>query len=537
MLVFAQYIILSSGWRRRAIAFAAGALGALALAPFNIFPALAAPLACSVWLIDGGAGKAPGRSLSSIAASAGDGWWLGFGYFVAGLWWLGAAFLVEADQFAWAMPLGVVGLPAALACFTALGFAAARLVWAPGASRVLSLAVGLTLSEWLRGNVFTGFPWNSLGMALGGNLYLGQIAALIGLNGLTLLAVLIFAAPAVAMDGSRHGRAALAAGLVLLAGVAGFGVWRLSGPPAALVPNVRLRIVQPNVLKDNKFRAENKDALVDDYLKLSDRATSPQRTGLADFTHVIWPESPFPFILASESQILARIGSQLPQGTVLITGAARLGAKLPSEKRAPVYNSIQIFAAGGLGEQVYDKVHLAPFGEYAPMAGLLEAFGLKQFTLSAFTPGPRRKLLDVPGLPAVAPLVCYEVIFSGEVTPEAPGPGVRRPGLLLNLTDDSWFGLTPGPHQHLAQARLRAIEEGLPLIRAADSGISAIIDPFGRIIDSLPLGAKGILDGDLPTALEPTEFAKLPRSIPLTLWLFILFCVLLGRLRVDFRAE
>ena len=185
-------VILSWGWRRRAIAFVSGAVGALALPPFSLFALIALPLTVAVWLIDG----AQDRRLGSVRAAFGAGWWMGFGYFLAGLWWVGAAFLVEADKFAWALPLGVVALPAVLAVFPAAGFAIARLLWSPGPARVFALAFGLGLAEWARGLLFTGFPWNDLGMALGSNLALAQIASLVGLHGLTFLTIAIFAAPA-----------------------------------------------------------------------------------------------------------------------------------------------------------------------------------------------------------------------------------------------------------------------------------------------------------------------------------------------------
>ena len=536
MLAIAQTIMLSQGWRRRLIGFGAGACGALAMAPFDIFIALAIPMVGAVWLIDG-ASRSPsgttGRAtLAGLGAAALDGWWLGFGYFIAGLWWLGAAFLVEADQFAWALPLGVVGLPALLACFTALGFALSRLIWLPGPGRVLALAAGLGLSEWLRGTVFTGFPWNNFGMALGGNLYLAQIASVLGLYGLTTIAIAVFAAPAVIADGPRRARVPVAAAVLVLAGLGLFGVWRTAGPPSAVVPNVKLRLMQPNVVKDNKFRPENKDKLIAGYLALSDSATSPQNNGISDATHLIWPESSFPFILSDDPKILSQIRDKLSHTTILITGAARMGERAAGERRPPVFNSMQVIGSADAVVQSYDKVHLAPFGEYLPLPRLLEVLGLKQFTLSSFAQGSRRKLLDVPGLPPVAPLICYEAIFSGEVTPEATDKSGRRPGLMLNITDDSWFGRTPGPYQHLSQARLRSIEEGLPLVRAADSGISAIIDSLGRTQSFLPLGIAGVLDSSLPVALPPTAFAKNPMSGPVTIWLFILFSALALRFRV-----
>ena len=540
MLGIARYVILASGWQRRLIAFASGAFGALALAPIDFFPAFLVPMTISVWLIDGSAeaghSASPslrsGFSVSSLKSAAAAGWWLGFGYFLGGLWWVGAAFLVEAEQFAWALPLGVLGLPALLALFTAFGFVLARLLWSPRAERILALALGLSASEWLRGHVLTGFPWNDFGMVLGGNLYLGQFGSIVGLYGLTLLAVLIFSAPATLVDSTRRLNAAVAMAAVMLAVLALFGILRLSWGETGSVKNVRLRIMQPNVRHDLKFFTGSKDELIDRYLALSDKATSPQNTGIADVTHLIWPESPFPFVLAQEPKFLARIGAALPNGTLLLTGAARLGTKLPGEARPPVYNSVQVIGSGGTILDTYDKIHLVPFGEYIPFKAILDRIGLRQFTLSSFEPGAPRKLMNLPGLPPLQPLICYEAIFSGAVIAQGPNSLSLRPGVFLNVTDDSWFGLTPGPYQHLAQVRLRAIEEGIPVIRAADSGISAVIDSYGRVSSELPLGYEGVLDAALPNAISATPFSRHGIWTWLTVWLIALILNCLLRLRV-----
>ncbi|HEY8580820.1 MAG TPA: apolipoprotein N-acyltransferase, partial [Beijerinckiaceae bacterium] len=249
---FAHQLILSVGWRRRAWALAAGAVGALAMPPLGAFPLAALSLTAAVWLIDGSIGQ-PGASrlrsrVSAAVEAAQTGWWFGFGFFLIGLWWLGSAFLVEADQFAWALPLGVVGLPAVLALYTALGFFLARLIWSTGALRVFALAAGLALSEWLRSVLFTGFPWNEWGMALGGRLYLAQAASVVGLHGLTIICVAIAAAPATladALGGWRKAPTALA--VLALAGLTFFGVARVETGEVAMTPNVRLRLMQPNL--------------------------------------------------------------------------------------------------------------------------------------------------------------------------------------------------------------------------------------------------------------------------------------------------
>ena len=522
-MAFADRIILSWGWSRRGVAFAAGACGALAMAPFDLFPAFFIPMVVAVWLIDGSAQarKGPGwrnhALIRSTLEAARDGWWLGFGFFVAGLWWLGAACLVEPDQFAWVLPFAVFGLPAVLAIFTGFGFALARLLWSSGPGRSLALAFGLGVSEWLRAVVATGFPWNAVGMALGGNLVLAQPAALVGLYGLNVLAVLIFASPACLADGHRGQRRTMSAmapvllGLGLLALLGAGGGLRLWSAPAEMTPDVRLRIMQPNLPQDDKFRADRKDEILKRYMILSDRATSPQTSGVADATHLIWPESAFPFILSRDANALAQLGAFLGR-TVLVTGAARMediprSARLPGESNVNYFNSIQALARGGEIVASYDKVHLVPFGEYLPFNGLLESLGMRHFVHipGGFEPGSRRRLFGVPGLPLAAALVCYEAIFSGEAVPEV-GLG-ERPGLLLNVTNDGWFGNTTGPYQHLSQARLRAVEEGLPMVRAANTGLSAVIDPYGRILHQLPLGVDGVIDSPLPRAAAPTFFA------------------------------
>ena len=502
----ADRVVLAWGWQRRLIALLAGASGALALAPLNLWPILFVPMTVAVWLLDGAVAQTVwGRFRAALLV----GWWWGFGFFLAGLWWLGAAFLVEADKFAWAMPLGVVALPAFLAVFPALGFGLARLLWSPGAGRILVLAAALTASEWLRGHVLTGFPWNVYGMMLAGPLWFAQAASVVGLYGLTLIAVAVGAAPATLATGeagSSRWRAPAAAA-VALAALAGFGAWRVPAKPAPAVPGVKLRLMQPNLPQDAKFTPNNSEAILARYLALSDRATGPGTSGVQDVTHLIWPESAFPFLLGRAPQALARIAALLPPDTTLVTGAARAGATLPGESRPPIFNSIQIVNDEGEITASYDKVHLVPFGEYLPplLERLIRGVGLSEFVSipGGFTAGRRRTPLAIRGLPPAASLICYEVIFPGEAMPDGP-----RPGFILNLTNDGWFGQTSGPHQHFAQARLRAIEEGLPLVRVANTGISAVTDGHGRVRGLLPLGEEGVLDASLPVALTATPYAR-----------------------------
>ena len=526
-------VILSWGWRRRAIAFVSGAVGALALPPFSIFALIAIPLTVAVWLIDGARDQRSGRTLTaSLRAAFGAGWWMGFGYFLAGLWWVGSALLVEADKFAWALPLAVVALPAALAVFPGVGFALARALWSPGPWRIFALAFGLGMAEWARGLLFTGFPWNDLGMALGVNLTLAQTASLVGLHGLAFLTIAIFAAPATLwrVGDSRLDPAPTIAAALALVLMAAFGEFRLMAPESATVPGVKLRLIQPNVAQDDaSFGPENSQAILRRYFDLSERAASPDRSGIRDVTHLIWPESAFPFILSRDPQALSEIVDFLKDGATLITGAAR---REDGNGPPRYFNSIEIVGRDGLSAQRYDKQHLVPFGEYVPFASLLERAHITQMVdiPGGFEPGSGRRILHIPGMPDAMPLICYEAIFPIELGDLASR--AERPGWLLNVTDDAWFGLTPGPYQHFAQARLRTIELGLPLVRDGNTGISAVLDGLGREIAVAPLGAEGVVDAELPVALAPTLQARLGSAGAMLIGLAFLAAALRGRRRV-----
>jgi apolipoprotein N-acyltransferase len=522
----AQTIVSARGWWRILIAFLAGAASTLALPPTNIWPVPFVTFPVLVWLVDGAAGT----RLGGVLAAASAGWWFGFGYFLAGLYWLGHAFLVDAKTFGWLLPFAVTALPAAMAIYTALGLALARAIWTRGATRILALAVALTLAEWLRGHLFSGFPWNTYGYALISPLWLAQGAALIGIWGLTFLAVAIYASPAALADprtDTTRPWVAPALSAVVIAALAIYGAARLAGTSTSYVEGVHLRIMQPNLQQDDKFNYARKQQVMDRYLALSDRKDGPQSTGLRGVTHLIWPESAFPFFLTREPDVLAQISALLPKGTVLITGAIRAPDSRGVVNRA--YNSIYVIGDDGSILSVYDKVHLVPFGEYLPFQDLLEQLGLEQLTKvrGGFIPGERRQNQPAPGAPNFLPLVCYEIIFASDAVPHSEQPNWlyrhlghyfdwpfvagngARPGWLLNLTNDGWFGASAGPYQHFQQARVRAIEEGLPLVRAANTGISAVVDPLGRVVASLPLGVEGILDAPLPRPLAVTLYARL----------------------------
>ena len=503
-----------------------GALAALAMPPFDLPFMLLPMMMLAVWVLDQLHARQQSL-LKKIRNGFVCGWLLGFGYFTAGLWWLAYAFLVEPDQFALLIPFGIFGLPAVLAVFTALACVVCLLLWSHHASRILTLAAVLGLSELLRGLVLTGLPWNSFGLALAAVPAWAQTAALVGQPGLAVLAVLCAAAPATLFDRSLKRQTkwhtpwhATLAALFVLGAMALGGVLRLSLHPTAFVDHVRLRVLQPNIAQDAKFTPAHRDEIMRAYLSLTAGGLGPEKTGMRGVTHVIWPESAFPFLVARDGVALQQIAALLSPDAVLITGAVRderLASPLAIRR---YYNSAMAVTAKGDIVATTDKVHLVPFGEYLPFSDLLGRMGLRQFVPSPgiFTAADHYDFLSVPGLDKVQALICYESIFPAAVT-----TADHRPSVFVNLTNDAWFGVSPGPHQHFAQARLRAIEEGVPLVRSANGGLSAVVDPYGRIIAGLRLGESGAFTAPLPQAITPPLFSLVGFAAPLLLMALFLW--------------
>ena len=489
-----------SGARRLLASAAGGAIAALSLPPAGLWPALIVGLGVLIWLLDGVAGQHRALRRRMVSAAV-VGWSFGFGYFVTSLYWLGFAFLVDAERFALLMPLGVAALPAGLALFWAGAAAGAVAVWQPGPRRAVALAVALAAAEWLRGHVLSGFPWNAPGYAAGALDGLGQGAAFVGLYGMTLL-MLLWAGLAAVLASEALGRRALI-GVVLVLATAPLalaaGHWRLATASTAMFEDVSLRVVQANIAQGDKWVPEHRDEIVAAHLDLSTSG------GLAGVTHLVWPESAVPMLIDEVPQAREQLVQALPDHVTLLLGALRRELHDPAgTPTVRIYTSF--FAVNGAGDILarYDKWRLVPFGEYLPFEALLEPLGLRQFVPLplGFSAGPAPRTLTIDGTPGFAPLICYEAIF-----PRALIDRRDRPEWLLNVTNDGWFGNTAGPYQHLEQARFRAIEEGLALVRAANTGISAVIDPYGRILDRLPLGEAGRFDSPLPRPLPPTLYA------------------------------
>jgi apolipoprotein N-acyltransferase len=511
--------------RRCAAAFIAGALSVLALPPIHFLPILFLTFPVFAWLMDGldreGAGRTPPSRRALIRGAAAIGWWFGFGYFLFGLYWIGFAFMVDADKFAIFMPFAVVALPAGLALFTAATAVAARLVWFHGYRRIVMLAVSWTIFEWLRGHLLTGFPWNLVGESFTGSASLMQWAALTGVYGLSFIAVLIVAAPASfdLREGDETSAARAPFWLVPLAALAALGfLWaggaaRLAAAekPTPRPDAVQLRLVQPNIPQTEKWKPEARIAVLGEFLRLSAEPTEAAPTGLGPHSIVVWPESALAILLAREPYVLSAISRILPPGALLITGSVRgePGPDGPPDRLQLFYNSLYVVNSDGRIAGIYDKFHLVPFGEYVPgwlpLAFAVDAGG-------GFASGPGPATLSIPGLPPAGALICYEAIFPGQVVDAA-----ARPDWLVNVTNDAWFGDSSGPRQHLSAARMRAVEEGLPLARAANTGISAIFDGNGRELGRLPLNKGGTLTVALPPPLPVTPFPRFGLSGPLVL--------------------
>lgn len=495
----------------------AGLILPLAFAPFFVLPVfyLAYGVFFALW-----------ARADSFKAALGLGWCFGFGQFFIGLIWMGEAFLVEAERFLLLLPFAITLLPAGLALFPAvaagLAFWGRRRFALTGVFAALFLCLCLALAAYVRSTVLTGLPWNLPAMGWASWLYLAQAVAFIGVHGLGLLALISAALlPFV-------GRARLfALALPLLAFC--LSLLQLHGRTMPPATDTRLIVMQPNIAQRDKWRPESRDAHIDKTFRLTRMAVAQA----PDADLVIWPETALPALIDEGpgfgERLRALHPAEAPKRPYLLTGAIRreVGAA-----RTAFYNSALLWSGDGHLLARSDKHHLVPFGEYLPLQDWLEALGIEQLTRlrGGYSAGPTHARLSAAGLPDMGLLICYEAIF-----PSLSGGG-PRPDVLVNITNDGWFGHSIGPHQHLAQARLRAIEQGLPLIRSANTGISAGFDARGRLVQGLALGETGSLALYLPGALPPTPYARHGDALFFALCFFLLGAVAAPRLRKRLRA-
>jgi len=481
------------GFRADLSALALGALAALALPPLYLLPVLLLAFPGLLALID----AAP-RAL--IAARRG--WWFGFGLNLIGLYWITEAILIEAARFWWFVPIAVPALAATLALFVAAAAWVARFARA-GWPRACALAGAWVLADLARQFVATGFPWNLLGSVWEfpgqpGDVFI-QPAAWVSIHGMTLATVLLALTPAL-------GRRWMLAGVAVVAAWAGAGLVRLrlpTPPPTG----IKVVLVQGNVAEGQKFDLSLRVAIFERYLDLTRRGMARAGPGPAA---VVWPETAFPGLLAQDPRA-RQIILQATGGAPALIGSVRF------DRNERPRNSLFALTDSATVAGVYDKWHLVPFGEYQP-----DWFpvGIQVVPGGGFARGPGPRTLQVPGLPPVGPLICYEAIFPGQVV----DPN-QRPAWLVNITNDAWFGDSSGPRQHMEAARMRAVEEGLPLLRAANTGITTAFDARGHELAQIPRATPDVLVVPLPPALPPTLFARFGLAIP---FLFSTVVLMLG---------
>jgi apolipoprotein N-acyltransferase len=490
------------------LALAAGAAAAFAHPPFGLLPGLLG-YALMLWCIDRAAPERPLRS------AFWRGWLAGLSYFGIGVWWITEAFLVDAVHQGWMAPFAIIVVAGGLAGFWGAAAVLYRLARPRGWTRILVFAGALSLMEWLRGHLF--FPWNLPGETWRAGSAVSQFAAVVGAYGMSWITLAIAAAPVLLIEKDQRrtgafvnfGAAAALSGLVI------FGMLRL---PAQVLPAAGslIRVVQANVEQSAKYDETYFHSIVDRYIAL----TAKPAAKTPDI--VLWPEGAIPAAveeyLAEGTWTREAILGALKPGQTLILG----GYHVEGAEQKPIYrNSLFIIRRTESGMQLtglYDKHRLVPFGEFLPFEDLMGRIGVKQLVHvgDGFTPGPRPHPLASPGVPPLQPLICYESLFPGFALRTGP----VAPAWIVNISNDAWFGQTSGPWQHLNLASYRAIEEGLPMVRATPTGVSAVIDSFGRVAPgaSLALGKYGVIDSLLPRVGKPTMYSRLG---DLSYWLMI----------------
>ncbi len=449
------------------------------------------------------------------------GWWFGFGQFVLGLYWIGVAFTIDANAHAALIPVPTLVLPACLGLFTGFATYIIYKSGTRGISRILLFAAVWTVFEYVRGLLFTGFPWNLAGYSWGGMLAMLQWTAFIGIYGLTLLTIFISSIPALLADGTlslQQRRNYVLLDCVLLVFLVGTGFWRLQAPAQNMIADTEIRVVQPNNPQKNKWKGDTRFEHLRNLMDISQTEGGQDR-------HWIWPETALPFFLTTDQRLQNYIAPRLPEGKTVISGAPR---RHPTERK--YWNSVQALSSDGTIQGVYDKRHLVPYGEYLPIREFFKKSGIASLIPAldnmsdfSFPEADMGKSTNYGDLPPARTLICYEVAFPWEV--QAPD----QFDWILNVTNDAWFGNTSGPHQHFVISRARAIEQGVSLIRSANNGISAIIDGYGRILQKRTPTEPGFLDGMIPAPVKSrTFYARYGESIPiaLTLLFFILASLL-----------
>lgn len=486
---FKTYAVLKKNF----ILFVLGLLSALAFAPYFIFPILIFSFSTLLYFMNTATSKKQVVSFS---------FFFGFGLGVSSLSWICHALLIDGGSFALFIPIVLIGLGLFLGLFFMIPALLASFA-SSGINRWLCFSGGLVIFEWVRSWFLTGFPWNLIGYIWTDYPPMMQIASVVGVYGLSLITILTFSSAALWPHKKIIGTSLIA--LIICYGA---GNLRIYESVHEMVWGVKLRLVQPNIAQTLKWNPEKAEENISQLLRLS-------RTNNDSITHVIWPESAVPFLLEKNEIQRLRLMGAVRQGSTLITG----GLRIVNPEKRQLANSL--FILDDLANIVgyYDKFHLVPFGEYVPLRGILPIDKVVPIP-SDFIAGAGPQTTFIPKAPPASMLVCYEVIFPHEIVNQQ-----KRPSWIINATNDAWYGLSAGPYQHLAITQMRAVEEGLPLVRATNNGVSAVINPYGQIIASLPLGIEGVVDSELPRPISQTIYARLGNPLPL---LLALACILIS---------
>lgn len=497
---------------KKTIAFLLGAISVCALPPYYIFPILFFSLSAFLFLL---------IKANKPKTAFAIGYWFGFGFFAVGLSWVGNALLIDAKAFGWLYPITLIAAGGFFGLFTAVP-AWLTFYFKNAYAKFFAFSALWVLSEWIRSFILTGFPWNLLGSVLAFSPQTLQLASVIGTYGLSLLVLMICTAPALVIN--YHNKKSLIFSSITIIAlsmlICVFGSWRLKHLPEEQDSNLTIRMVQPSIPQSMKWDYASLNDNFNDYIRLS------KSEGLENVDFVIWGETASPFPLDMEPNYLNLITEAIPEKGYLITGLVRY--EFDQKGNYQPLNSMFIINKDGKIVDYYDKFHLVPFGEYIPLRSFLPSWVRPiTNTIANFKAGNGPKTFSLDSYPNFGALICYEVIFPAQIVNKH-----NRPNFIVNITNDGWYGISAGPYQHLVTAQLRAIEEGVAVIRVANSGISAAISKTGIIIASLPLNQVGYLDVKLPKNLNTTTvYGKFGNLVPLILSLANIIIALLIKRR------
>ncbi len=469
-----------------ATAVFAGWVSAFAQSPVSFWPCMFVGISALYWLWS---------QTKGMKGAWGIGFFFALGYFVTGLWWIGNALLVEGNEFKWVWPISVIGLPTLLALFTGTYLSIARIAAPPESFKgFLAFAFFLTFSEWSRGHAFTGFPWNLYGYVWADHLAMAQSTHYIGAYGLTFVSVLWCAMGGFLIFSQLAPKIKIGLAALVVATMAvtyAGGNYRIYHTPQTYNKDVGIVVAQPNIPQNMKW---DPVAVQANFLKITSLSKDAFFADPKPKTIVIvWPETAISPAIYNKPENMDRIRAILSDydaETFLATGVLR---RFANEKGETVFSNSMIVLNERLSSiDVYDKYHLVPYGEFVPFQKYIPLKPVVAF--KGFQPGIGVETITHPALPPFSPLICYEVIFADEVVKR----GEDGPLWMVNVTNDGWYGKSAGPYQHFAQTRLRAIEEGIPIVRAANTGISAVIDPLGRVVEKADIFEEAAITTYLP---------------------------------------